>query len=323
MNENSANEIDEFTYCDCECDCEENENEAYDCKCDCDCPSFEKTITINIHQIRKIKSHVPGVLITLPSKANTKRIPIHTPIKVRIPRGNIINSLPKGALRKTLSEPESLNLKTVSTGTIYICVLILPGAKVGKAPSNAKIPIRVKLEIEAANKIWQRQVNGKVQGVKFQIVDVVEFNENPSGIGGNSQSFPWNQKNIDKILFEHGRNLCPEADVYVYYMNGNSIGPIFPDGRQTDAITFRRLPVIIISNGALTKNYILAHELGHFMYINNLLGYKFDPDPFPGDPDHNLHPSNLMSPTSDFWPQKPFVTSAQIRKALNTRFFYE
>jgi hypothetical protein len=109
-------------------------------------------------------------------------------------------------------------------------------------------------------------------------------------------------------------------------MPGNHIGPMSSNSARTDAITFRTDPVIILSNSALLNNHILAHELGHFMYLNNLFGYKFDPDPSPFDPDHNVDPTNLMYDKSDHWPSapnKPTLTPAQIRKALNTRFFYE
>jgi hypothetical protein len=319
-------DLDEFSNCDCECECENSENEKCDCDCDCECTAFDQSLFIKKEQLAKIRTHVQGVRFALPSKAGAKKIPTGTPIKVRIPRDQICNNLPNGSLRKTLCEPERMNLKTVAIGTINVCVLVLPGAQVGRVESPSKAPKRVKNEIDAANQIWQQLVNDKYQGVQFNVVSCFVLNKNLPGIGKNAQNFPWNQNEIEKILYEQGKQICPYAHVFVYYMDGNSIGPIYSNGTRTDAITFRNFPVIIISNGAKNKDYILAHELGHFMYTNNLLGYKFDPDPYPGDPDHNAHPTNLMYPTSDFWPtlpQKPTITPAQLRKALNTRFFYD
>lgn len=323
---NNSGLEDEFLYCDC--DCENCEDETTDFDCDCECTSFAQSIMQKGNQVMKIRIPVHGVRMTLPFKTSTKKISINRPIKVRIPRAIICNHLPKGALRTELSEPERMNLKTVDTGTINICALILPGALVGSNPfdTSSKIPIRVRLELEAANKIWQQHVNGKTQGIKFNLLNTIVLEKNLPGVGGNVQDFPWSQVNIGKILFEYGKKVCPNAHVFVYYMPGNNIGPIFSNGARTDAITFRTDPVIILSNSAILNNYILAHELGHFMYLNNLFEYKFDPEPSPFDPDHNVHPTNLMYYKSDHWPsfpQKPTITPAQIRKALNTRFFYE
>lgn len=323
---NNSELEDEFYYCDC--DCEPCEDESPDFNCDCECTSFEQSLTLKGKQIIKIRIPVPGVRMNLPINLSSKRIPVNRPIKVRIPRAIIFNHLPKGALRTELCEPESMNPKTIDTGTINICAFIHPGAHVGSNPfeNNSKIPIRIRLDIDAANKVWQHQINEKTQGIKFNLLHTIVLEKNLLGIGENVQEFPWNQTNIGKILFEYGKKVCPNAHVFVHYMNGKNIGPIILKGAQTDAITFRTEPVIILSNSAILNNYILAHELGHFMYLNNLFGYKFDPEPSPFDPDHNIHPSNLMYYKSDHWPsspQKPSITPAQIRKALNTRFFYE
>jgi hypothetical protein len=326
--ESNTSEIeDEFYYC--ECECEKCDDETADFDCDCECTSFEQQlITLKGTQIKTSRIPVPRIKMTLPVRTNSKKTPINRPIKVRIPRAIICKSLPKGSVRTELCEPEKMNRKTVDNGTINVCTLIYPGAHVGSSPfkTSSKIPIRVRLDFEAANKIWQQQVNGITQGIKFNLFHISVMEKNLLGVGGNVQDFPWNQANIGKILFEYGKRACPNAHVFVYYMPGNHIGPLSSNSARTDAITFRTEPVIILSNSALLNNYILAHELGHFMYLNNLFGYKFDPDPLPFDPDHNANPTNLMYDKSDHWPSaphKPTLTPAQIRKALNTRFFYE
>lgn len=125
-------------------------------------------------------------------------------------------------------------------------------------------------------------------------------------------------------LMEKKKKLCRTAHVYIFIMNGDRIGPVHSNGSHTDAFTFWDAPIIIMSNGASSRNYIFAHELGHIMYLHNLFGNKFDPNPFPGDPDHNAVPNNLMYPTSDYWPsslRKPTITSSQTQK-LNTQFIF-
>jgi hypothetical protein len=221
-----------------------------------------------------------------------------------------------------------MNQKKISNGTINVCVLVFPGSEVGLTPRDysKRILNRIKRDIDAANRIWKQQVNGKREGVTFKLVHCMVEAKNRLGISNDAQQFPWNQDEIGEILFKYGRRFCPNAHVFVFYMNGNSIGPIHPNGSHTDAITFRDVPVIIMSNGSSSRKYILAHELGHIMYLSNLYGDTKDPNPFPGDPDHNIHPTNLMFPRSDYWPESPLsptLTPAQIRKALNTRFFYE
>lgn len=306
----------DYTYCDCECECEENSQNSnkLDGLCDCDCMTIEDSFK------KKIRFY--GVPLTIPRKSGGKNIPIRTPINVRIPRDNICHSLPNGKLRTKLCAPETQNDDTVTNGSINICVMILPGAKVDRFFSNG-IPSRITKDIQAANSIWNTRMNGIEQGVEFILTSCYIFNKGLEGIEDNCQDFPWNQNNIDKLLFEYGKRACPNAHVYVYYMNGNHIGPIHSNGSKTDAITFRDFPVIIMSDGPKSKDFILAHELGHFMFLNNLYGYTFDPDPFPGDPDHNVNPDNIMYPTSDFWTKRPSITTAQIIKALSARFFYK
>jgi hypothetical protein len=305
----------DYTYCDCECECEENKQDRnkLDGQCDCDCMSIEDST--------KRRTRVYGVPLTIPRKAGVKNIPIRTPIKVRIPRDHICYSLPNGKLKAKLCAPEMENEPTVTNGSIHICVMILPDAKVDRLFGDS-IPNRISKEIQAANSIWNKRINGIDYGIEFHLTSCYFFNKGLQGVGENCQDFPWSQSNIDKLLYEYGKKACPNAHVYVYYMKGNHIGPVHPNGSKTDAVTFRDYPVIIMSDGPRSRDYILAHELGHFMFLNNLYGYTFDPDPFPGDPDHNVNPDNIMYPTSDFWRKQPSITSAQILKALNTRFFY-
>ncbi|WP_442593661.1 hypothetical protein [Neobacillus sp. D3-1R] len=212
----------------------------------------------------------------------------------------------------------------VKNGIIKVGVIVLPGAQIGASDPHSRTPKRVKDEIAAANEIWKQTVNGRSQGITFKIVSCNYVDNYPKGIGRNLKDFPWHE-NIESILLEKGRELCPTAHVYIYYMNGDHIGPKYPNGSHTDAITFRDAPIVILSNGAITQKYILAHELGHIMYLHNLHGNIYDPNPFPGDPDHNASPHNLMYPVSDYWPappNKPSITFAQLQKALNTSFIY-
>ncbi|HYK74459.1 MAG TPA: hypothetical protein VEV44_15290 [Pseudoneobacillus sp.] len=312
----------EFSYCDCECECESSSDENCECECDCECNSY---YPYSSEKMKRKSFRIPSVRLSLPNKAGSSKIPTNTPIKVKIPRANICRSIPHSKIRNLLCEPESMNRHTVENGTIKVCVLVLPGAQIGDSISTSRIPSRVKSDIQAANMIWKQQVNGRSHGVSFEIVSCVHLETPIQGVGKDLKHFPWHD-DIAYRLMEMGRKICPYAHVYIFYMNGDHIGPLHSNGSHTDAITFRDAPIVIMSNGASSRNYILAHELGHIMYLHNLYGNKYDPNPFPGDPDHNAIPHNLMYPTSDYWPsspRKPTITSEQIRKALNTRFFYE
>ncbi|KAA2392119.1 hypothetical protein F2Y18_20285 [Bacillus cereus] len=48
----------------------------------------------------------------------------------------------------------------------------------------------------------------------------------------------------------------------------------------------------------LTEPLHLAHELGHVLNFSNRNGSADDPDPFPSQPEHNVHPDNLMYPST-------------------------
>jgi hypothetical protein len=315
--------INDFSYCDCHCICEESSDQ--DCLCLCDCHCLTVKLIIG-NQFKKFKTAVPHIPIKLPRKAGTKKIPINIPITVKVPRSHICHSLPDGPHQKIICEPEIMNPSTVMQGVINVCVVILPGAQVGKIGTPTIPPARVKLEIEAANQIWKQNISGIWQGVTFHVRCIHVMNPSLAGLNGNVEDFPWKIEKPEELLFNKGKQIYPNADVYIFYMDGEHIGPVLPNGARTDAITFRNVPVIIMSNGAQVNKYILAHELGHFMYLNNLMEYPFDPFPFPLDHDHNANSSNLMFPTSDYWAKQskaPNLTPAQIRKALNTRFFYE
>ncbi|MHC0035540.1 hypothetical protein [Pseudoneobacillus sp. C159] len=323
MNRINHDDVDDFSYCDCNCICEKSEEDNCLCGCDCDCVSV-KLVTGN--QIKKFITTVPHIPIKLPRKAGSKEIPNDTPIKVKVPRSHICHNTPNGPLQTVICEPEILNPKCVKHGVINVCVLILPGAKVGRMEKSSEIPSRVRTDFEAANSIWRQDMNGGKQGVTFKVTNIHFVNSGLKGIGENVQDFPWKKEQIEDLFLSEGKRLFPSADVYIFYMNGQHIGPTLSNGARTVAITFRNFPVIIMSNGAKVNQYILAHELGHFMYLNNLMEYSFDPHPFPLDPDHNVDPSNIMYPTSDYWPshsKPPTITPAQIRKALNARFFYQ
>lgn len=313
-NYKGINYDDEF--CDCDCLCAECDNEGCNCECDCECISNDNK---NIR--------FPTVHYQLPRYAGKNKLPENTPIKVRIPRRNIFERLMIEQHHLKFSEQEnSQNVRTASKGTINVCVFILPGAKVGgiSSDSHSKIPSRIRKEIDAANSIWKKYVDGRLMGVSFKIIKTILVQKNLRGVVENAQNFPDNDE-MPQILLAHGRKVCPHAHVFVFYMGGSRIGASNRDGSQTNALTYRAVPVIVLSDGAQSSQYILAHELGHFLYLNNRFGNIFDPNPFPGDPDHNQSKSNLMYPRSDFWPptpKPPTISDEQIIKALNTRFFY-
>lgn len=216
--------------------------------------------------------------------------------------------------------------KTVARGTLAVCIIVLPGAQVGAiSTNNRSLPRRIERELAAANNIWQKQVNGMIQGVKFKIKKFIQLEQRMKGIDLNAEHLQMVQRQLDQraqLLMEVGRQICQDCDVFVFYMNGNSIGPAYRDGTRNVAISFIDYPMIIMSNGAQENDYILAHELGHFMFNNHISGRTSDPNPFKKNPAHNASPTNLMYPHGQFWPKIPHITDAQIKKALETRFFY-
>ncbi|MFP7734017.1 hypothetical protein ACLHDF_11485 [Priestia aryabhattai] len=219
-------------------------------------------------------------------------------------------------------------VKTVKTGTLNVCVIVLPGAKVDRNPKDNQftVPNRVKRDIAAANRIWkQYKQNQLIQGVTFTITRSFVFLKNVSGIVNNAENFPIggaSHLTMVQAMLKTGRKVCRNADVYVFYMNGNRFGPINFDYSSTLAVTYNSFPLVIMTN-ASTDEYLLAHELGHFMFITNRFNETDDPQPFHElDRNHNRTPSNLMFPTPEFWPIVPEITSEQIHKALNSRVFY-
>ncbi len=220
------------------------------------------------------------------------------------------------------------HFRTVKAGTLNVCIIVLPGAKVDRNSTDNQsiVPNRVKRDIAAANKIWkQYEKNRLIQGVTFTITRSVVFLENISGIVSNAENFPIGGSShltMVQAMLKTGRKVCQNADVYVFYMNGNRFGPVNFDYSSTLAVTYNSFPLIIMTN-ASTDEYLLAHELGHFMFITNRFNETDDPEPFHElDGDHNRTPSNLMFPTPEFWPIVPEITSEQIHKALNSRVFY-
>ena len=85
------------------------------------------------------------------------------------------------------------HFRTVKAGTLNVCIIVLPGAKVDRNSKDDQsiVPNRVKRDIAAANKIWkQYEKNRLIQGVTFTITRSVVFLENISGIVSNAESFP-------------------------------------------------------------------------------------------------------------------------------------
>ncbi|PFJ72146.1 hypothetical protein COI95_26060 [Bacillus cereus] len=59
----------------------------------------------------------------------------------------------------------------------------------------------------------------------------------------------------------------------------------------------------------------LAHELGHVLNFSNRNGSADDPDPFPGQSEHNVNPDNLMFPA----PTDTNITTQQCDQFFESR----
>lgn len=212
------------------------------------------------------------------------------------------------------------------TGTLNVCALVFPGANVESSPTPDETPLRIKKELAYANTIWKKKINGITQGVQFQLVKTIIFEQRINGLDVNAEKIVMKQRKLDKnakLLVGLAKKFCPDADIYLYYLDGDRIGAVGNDGARVLAITYIDYPLIIMSNGAMTSDFILAHELGHFLFNNNRYGKTADPDPVFGDLAHNASPNNLMYPTGMHWPkppQMPTIMPEQIQKALENKY---
>lgn len=169
-------------------------------------------------------------------------------------------------------------------------------------------------------------MDGKQQGIRFNLLKTIIFEQRINGIDMNAEMIVMKQRNLDKngkLLLTLAKKFCADADVYLFYMNGERIGSIQQDGARVLAITYIDYPIIILSNGAKANDFILAHELGHFLFNNNMYGEYADPNPILGDFAHNVSPTNLMYPTGMHWPkppQMPSIMPEQIKKALENKY---
>ncbi|PGT98555.1 hypothetical protein COD21_31640 [Bacillus cereus] len=99
-------------------------------------------------------------------------------------------------------------------------------------------------------------------------------------------------------VYKTMKSAFPEMNVLICFVEGNNF---MKNGMPSDVIGHTH-PLIVDGN---EDNYIvllsesaepsvLAHELGHVLNYSNKNGRADDPDPYPGDPDHNANRDNLM-----------------------------
>lgn len=229
---------------------------------------------------------------------------------------------------------EWLNMKkrkdTVSYGTITVCAFVFPGAETGTfSASKHSAPVRIKREISCANSVWKKKSGNETKyAVHFRLQKTVVFTDTIKGVEVNAENISMNGKKLmksAKLLMGLAEKYSPEADLYVFYLDGDQIGATQQDGARVLAITYIDYPLIIMSNGAQKSDFILAHEMGHFLFNTNRFGETNDPEPIRGDTAHNKEPTNLMYPTGMYWPKPPnmpLITSEQLYKALNSKLFY-
>jgi hypothetical protein len=218
---------------------------------------------------------------------------------------------------------------SISHGTLNVCVLVFPGAAGINSKTDDAVQARIERDMAAANEIWRKKVNGKTLGITFRLVKLILFQQkiNLKGLDIRTEQMVMNNRKLGqtaRLLLGLAKNFCQNADVFVFYMDGKHIGPIQKNGTRTLAITYMDYPLIIMSNGANESEFILAHELGHFLFLNNRFQNTSDPHPLKSDPAHNAKPENLMYPTGMHWPkppQLPEITKEQIKKALESSFF--
>ncbi|NMD70451.1 hypothetical protein HHO41_09120 [Bacillus sp. DNRA2] len=219
---------------------------------------------------------------------------------------------------------------TVSFGTINVCAFVFPGADIGTFSSTKQsAPARIKREIACANAVWKQQSGNETKkAVHFKLKKTIIFPNVVKGFAVSAEDISMNARKLSKnakLLLGLAEKYGPSCDLYVFYMDGDRVGAVQQGGSRILAITYIDYPIIIMSNGAQSSDFILAHEMGHFLFNTNRFGETNDPEPIRSDPAHNSHQANLMYPTGMFWPKlpnMPDLTSEQLTKALNSKLFY-
>lgn len=230
-------------------------------------------------------------------------------------------------------------LPEVSKGSLNVAVLWYRGAKVEKSDHFSLTPYRIIKDFEAANSIW-RTTGGSME-IKFNAVYRKFVDYSPPK---NTETL--DEQDIEELIRD-GRNSYSVADAYVFYIGGNSIplrGPQVKATAGSRKVDNKVSHFIIMSDGAYGRiengervgnDYILAHEFGHIMYYTNNFGNKKDPKPNEGTTLPNGNPdyghredtpaerTNLMNPKMLPYGEIPIISQEQIRKALQSSYFFD
>ncbi|WP_241667952.1 hypothetical protein [Bacillus cereus] len=147
----------------------------------------------------------------------------------------------------------------------------------------------------------------------------------PAYPGGCSLFHSPNQLCDNRILYsivtESRNRHFPDAEIIILY----SSGLYFADG-TTKAVSYDmngEYPYfILMSDGSLELDYLMAHEIGHIFNYTNRNDNKNEANPYKNpvngeiDYAHNNDPDNIMYPNVGL---NPTVTADQKAKALESR----
>ncbi|WP_308638774.1 NlpC/P60 family protein [Paenibacillus silvisoli] len=175
----------------------------------------------------------------------------------------------------------------------------------------------VKKDLTQASEIW------KSSGISFRLKSITRHTDeafrfkNGEFIGGlllNKQP-----KKVQKLI-RYSPKGSTRRDVVVIYLTSKAFKDVGANRTTTGAIYFfgkkigPRVATILLAANSKERAQMLAHELGHALFVNPLTGKAVNPSRTlnPKEPSHDTDKRNLMYPKP---PANPVIKKSQREKA--------
>ncbi|MBW7454841.1 NlpC/P60 family protein [Paenibacillus sepulcri] len=175
----------------------------------------------------------------------------------------------------------------------------------------------IKKDLNRASKIWESS------GITFRLKSITRHTDESykfkngefsGGILLNKQP-----KKVQKLI-RYSPKGSTRNDVVVIYMNSKSFKDVEAKRTTTGAIYFfgkktgPRVATILLATNSRERAQMLAHELGHALFVNPVTGRSINPSRTmdPNETSHDSDKKNLMYPKP---PSKPHINQTQREKA--------
>ncbi|WP_162309386.1 C40 family peptidase [Cohnella abietis] len=175
----------------------------------------------------------------------------------------------------------------------------------------------IKRDLNQASKIWESS------GITFRLKSITRHTDESyrfkdgeflGGIFLNKQP-----KKVQKLI-KYSPTGSTRKDVVVIYLTSKSFKDIGANRKTTGAIYFYgkklgpRVATILLATNTRERTQMLAHELGHALFVNPLTGRSINPSRTidPKETSHDLDKKNLMYPKP---PSKPVINQTQRDRA--------